>query len=158
MTLAEEVAAHEALMERLMSVVRAHMVQLCRQASLTPPQLYALGTIARLERSKMSPLAEQLGLSMGAASTLVDRLATRGLIQRDADVADRRAVFVSLSPKGRELLEEARKTRSELLMRVYSQLEPEVRTSLLSGLGHLHDAWNTLPTPGSAGALSCLEE
>lgn len=158
MTLAEEVAAHEAVMDRLMTVYRAHMVQLCRQLGLTPPQLCAMGTIARLGRSKMSPLAEHLGLSMGAASTLVDRLATRGLIQRDADASDRRAVYVSLSPKGTELLEVAHKNRQELLTGVYSRLEPATRTALLGGLANLQGAWDALPTPGTTGTLSCLED
>jgi DNA-binding MarR family transcriptional regulator len=156
--LADEVAAQDALMERLLSIYKAHMAQLCRQANLTMPQLYALDTIARLQRSKMSPLAEQLGLSMGASSTLVDRLATRGLVQRDADATDRRAVFVSLSEKGQRLLDEARHARTELLHRVFTQLGPDTRATLLTSLGLLLEAWNTLPSPGSPPGLSCLEE
>lgn len=145
-------------MERLLYVYKAHMAQLCRQANLTMPQWYALDTIARLQRSKMSPLAEQLGLSMGASSTLVDRLATRGLVQRDADTSDRRAVYVSLSDLGHRLLGEARQARTELLHRVFAQLEPAVRVTLRTNLGLLLEAWSTLPSPGTPPGLGCLEE
>ncbi|MEB3222168.1 MAG: MarR family transcriptional regulator [Candidatus Sericytochromatia bacterium] len=156
--LADEVAAQDDVMERLLYVYKSHMAQLCRQANLTMPQLYALDTIARLHRSKMSPLAERLGLSMGASSTLVDRLATRGLVQRDADAADRRAVYVSLSEKGQRLLEEARQARTELLHRVFAQLEPGVRATLATSLSALLEAWNTLPSPGTPPGLACLDE
>jgi len=98
MALTEDVQRYEALAERLIGANKTRMLSLCRQSELTPPQLFALKIIDHLQRTKMSPLAAELGLSMGAASTLVDRLVTR-----DTDANDRRAVFVSLSEKGHEV-------------------------------------------------------
>src|SRR5690349_19477083 len=104
MNIDDEITQYEEAMERLVSAYRSRMVELCRQADLTPPQFWALNSIEDENRIKMSPLADCLGLSMGAASTLIDRLVGRGLVQREADPQDRRAVFVSLTAKGRQVL------------------------------------------------------
>lgn len=145
MSLEAELSAYESQMERLVTAYRSRMSQVCKALRLTPPQLCALETLARLERSKMSPLAEELTLSMGAASTLIDRQVTRGLVVRDTDATDRRAVYVSLSAEGTQLLDDARTARRELLRQVFQQLSPDLREQLLVSLDALATAWERLP-------------
>lgn len=154
MPIDNDVALYEQLMERLMLGFKARMMQVCKAGDLTPPQFFALMTIRRLGRTKMSPLGDELGLSMGAASTLIDRLVTRGLVQRDADPSDRRAVFVCLSPKGEEVLGEALAARRQLLTQVLAPLPADERAAIIGGLGRLADAWDALPA-ATAGPLSC---
>lgn len=146
--LSSDVARYEALMERLVGAYRTRMVQLCKEGELTPPQFWALATIRRLEKTKMSPLAEGLGLSMGAASTLVDRLVTRGLVERTADLTDRRAVHVNLSLKGEAVLTEAIASKQEINRAVLAQLDPPVRAQLLEAFDALAGAWEALPPVG----------
>lgn len=155
MPLTDDVAQYEQLMERLMISFKGRMMQVCKAGDLTPPQFFALMTISRLGRTKMSPLGDELGLSMGAASTLIDRLVTRGMVVRDADPSDRRAVFVCLSPKGEEVLAEAKSARRELLTLVFDQLSPDERAHVLTSLELLAGAWNALPAAGHAG-LACI--
>src|ERR1035437_4957810 len=100
MATVEDIKSYEVLMERLVGAYKARVFALCKQAELTPPQFWALKTIRDLSHTKMSPLADHLGLSLGAASTLVDRLVNRGLVERTTDAHDRRAVHVSPSAKG----------------------------------------------------------
>ena len=54
----------------------------------------------------MSELGEVLGLAKSSLSGLVDRTARRGLVGREADSLDNRAVRVELTPEGRRLAEE----------------------------------------------------
>ncbi len=160
MPLTDDVARYEQLMERLMIGFKARMMQVCKAGDLTPPQFFALMTICRLGRTKMSPLGDELGLSMGAASTLIDRLVTRGLVTRDADPSDRRAVFVCLSPKGEEVLAEAKAARRVLLSQVFDQLDQDERSRVLASLETLAGAWDALPPVGHAGhvGLACIVE
>src|ERR1700761_1987515 len=51
-----------------------------------------------------SVLAERLGMTRGAISKLVDRLAAKGLVAKSADLADRRYQDVALTPAGRALV------------------------------------------------------
>ena len=145
MTLAEEVARYEALTERMVGRYRAKMVSMCRANDLTPTQFWAMHTLAELGSVKMSPLADALGLSMGAASTLVERLVTRELVQRRSDPDDRRAVFVQLTEKGRAVLGEAVGAKRELMQRVFARLSEADRERLLAGLEALVLVWESLP-------------
>jgi DNA-binding MarR family transcriptional regulator len=52
-------------------------------------------------------LAQETGLSGGAMTNRVDRLAARKLVRRAADSDDRRAVIVSLTAKGCQVIDEA---------------------------------------------------
>lgn len=67
-------------------------------------------------------LAEQLEVNASNASRLCDRLQKLGLIARDRSASDGRAVDVSLTAAGRELLETVRIHRRHDLRRVLSQM------------------------------------
>lgn len=54
----------------------------------------------------MSELGEMLGLAKSSLTGLVDRTAQRGLVRREADPRDRRAVRVGLTEQGAALAEE----------------------------------------------------
>lgn len=55
------------------------------------------------ERVTIGELAERLQVLHHSAVGLVDRLAGQGLLQREQDIADRRAVYVSLTPLGEDM-------------------------------------------------------
>jgi DNA-binding MarR family transcriptional regulator len=78
-----------------------------RAAGLTPQQHQALLSIqgfpGRAEVT-ISELAERLQIRHHSAVGLVDRLAALKLVERRAGQADRRQVFVRLTPAGRRVL------------------------------------------------------
>lgn len=141
MSLDDEITQFEATMERLVGAYRARMVSMCKNADLTPPQFWAMHTIGEAGRLKMSPLADALGLSMGAVSTLVDRLVGRGLVQREADPTDRRAVFVSLTTQGQSVLEDTQCAKRDIAKHAFKHMDPEIRQQLLNGLAAMVEAW-----------------
>jgi DNA-binding MarR family transcriptional regulator len=51
-------------------------------------------------------LAEELGLTTGAITTLLDRLEKAGYVTRTRDTVDRRRVLVELTPRARRRIEE----------------------------------------------------
>src|SRR5262245_54533048 len=79
--------------------IRAYMRQQ-RIADLTVPQFRALGFIGRHPETSVSAVADHLGLSVAAASRLIDALVERGLVERETSRADRRFVILRLSPTG----------------------------------------------------------
>lgn len=54
---------------------------------------------------KQTQLARRLGLGRAATGALIDQLEGRGLVERQADPADRRAWLVTITPKGKDLVE-----------------------------------------------------
>ncbi|HXR91982.1 MAG TPA: MarR family transcriptional regulator [Steroidobacteraceae bacterium] len=78
-----------------------------RSAGLTPQQHQALLTIRGFPGKSLATignLAERLNLRPHSAVGLVDRLASKGLLRRHVDRADRRKVRVVLTPRSQALL------------------------------------------------------
>ena len=144
MSIAHDVVTFERQAERLFVIYKEHIGRVCGSVGLTRTQYWALYTISELGETRMSPLAEGLGLTPGAASTLVDRLVDMGLVERSADAADRRVVSVHLSEKGLACLSKARDGKRELLRSVVGKLAPEKRSQLLVGLDAVLGAWEQL--------------
>lgn len=61
----------------------------------------ALDVIERRERVTAGHLADEIGLTSGATTTLIDRLERRGYVRRVRDDADRRRVHVELTDRAR---------------------------------------------------------
>lgn len=152
MTLDSFVARYEACTERMITVYRMWMVRICREADLTLPQFKALYTLAQMDQSKMSPLADALGLSMGASSTLIDRLVSRGYVERQTDAQDRRAVHVSLTPAGQAVLATVSEQRHAMSCRVFGVLPEALRDPLVEAFEILTTEWERVvgdePDPG----------
>jgi DNA-binding MarR family transcriptional regulator len=70
-------------------------------------------------RMRMSELAESVLLSRSGLTRLVDRLAGSGLIERTRCTEDARGWFAAITPKGREVFDEARKTHLDGVRRLF---------------------------------------
>ncbi|WP_330251227.1 MarR family transcriptional regulator [Nocardia sp. NBC_00565] len=68
---------------------------------------------------RMSDLANDIYLSQSALSRAVARLERDGLVSRSMCADDRRAIFVCLTEKGREVYESALPTHRDILTRTW---------------------------------------
>ena len=68
---------------------------------------------------RMSELAESVLLSRSGLTRLVDRLAGCGLVERTRCTEDARGWFAAITPKGREVFEEARRTHLDGVRRLF---------------------------------------
>lgn len=74
-----------------------------RQAGITPQQHQAILAIAGFpdqDQITVSELAERLQIRHHSAVGLVDRLVVQDLVVREPGEADRREVYISLTPQG----------------------------------------------------------
>ena len=58
------------------------------------------------ENVRQNTLAEAIGIEGASLVRLIDELQSSGLVTREPDPSDRRANFVSLTPRGREVVAE----------------------------------------------------
>ena len=72
--------------------------------ALTMRQLKVLFVLFDRPPTRMSTLADSLGISLPWCTSLVDRLVKEGMLDRLEDPLDRRLVLCELSGKGRELV------------------------------------------------------
>lgn len=92
---------------------------------ITPAQWRALRTVAwHDEPVRMSHLADRLGIARRSATSVVEELVARGLLQRGDDAADRRSVVVSATPAGLRVLDDVRERRRRTTAQALTDLSP----------------------------------
>ena len=84
-------------------LVQRRYVQICAEHDLTSAQATLLCVIMD-EPQGMGELAQALGAAKNALSGLVDRMERRGLVQRETLQHDRRAVTLSATALGRQIV------------------------------------------------------
>ncbi|NIM48179.1 MAG: MarR family transcriptional regulator [Gemmatimonadales bacterium] len=112
----------------LTSAVNDLMEQQLREVTgskLTFSQLKLLKMVAITEAYTVSNVAAFLGVSNAAASRAVDRLVRRGLLRRTESADDRRAVELSLTPEGHELLSSYDAAASQMLEGIFGRFAPD---------------------------------
>jgi DNA-binding MarR family transcriptional regulator len=88
-----------------------------------------------------SQLADQIGLTRGAVSKLVDRLILKGFTVCHADQRDRRYQTLALSPSGRRLVPELAKLADQNDREFFGHLSNQEREALgnvLRSIGKAH--------------------
>lgn len=73
---------------------------------LTPPQAAVLGALFRVDGPALTDLSAQLGVTKGSLSALCKRMEMQGLITRKRRKGDERFVYMNITPKGREKVEQ----------------------------------------------------
>lgn len=71
---------------------------------LTPGEIRALGHAIRFDGSRQAVLADRMGVEPMTLSAYLDRLETRGLIERSVDPSDRRAKIVRPTTAATEIM------------------------------------------------------
>ena len=107
-------------------------------------QLRLLWTVHHSQEATMKDFSERLCVSQSTVTQLADRLVKRGLVDRLADVSDRRVVRLRISEAGKLLLEEADRQRKSTLYAVWKTLTATERQEALRGLEVLGHAAETV--------------
>lgn len=93
------------------------------ETDLSLAQRMVLATLTNRETTTMTDLSKALGITMGATTTLVDRLLTDGLIERTRSVRDRRVVYVQIIKAGRHALLSSKRRRLQVLGAYLARLD-----------------------------------
>jgi DNA-binding MarR family transcriptional regulator len=105
-----------------------------RVGGLTESQLSLLLSLSEHPGCRVQDTAKRLDLTAPTISIGVRRLEKMGLVQRNADPDDQRAVCLYLSPQGRKIASKARSLRAAKLETMLSALTVDEQESLLEML------------------------
>lgn len=101
-----------------------------KAANLTISQFGVLEALYHLGSLHQNQLAEKILKSGGNLTLVIDNLAKRDLVCRERDEADRRFVTVSLTDKGRALIEEIFPRHVQIVVQEVSVLTNEEQLQL----------------------------
>jgi DNA-binding MarR family transcriptional regulator len=110
---------------------RSHYVKV---SGLSMPQFGILMHLYSRSNCGISDIGERMDISAPAASQMVDRLVQHGLVERTEDPHDRRAKMLTLTPKGRELIETGLTARTRWVNELAASLPPEAYEAVASTL------------------------
>ncbi len=88
----------------------------------------------KLDPSTPSNIAKEVQLSQGTVTNLVDRMERNELVLRQKSTADKRAVEVQLTEKGRQMVELAPEPLQAGFLREYRKLERWEQHQLIASM------------------------
>lgn len=106
---------------------------------LSPHQARALRVVCEHDGVRLSDLAEALRIAPRSATEVADGLQDRGLVERTADPADRRAVLLRPTGEGRRIRAEVDRARGADSAELFARLSAADRATLARLLRSLVD-------------------
>ncbi len=119
--LIEEIMANFHAMRNKM---QTHM-QLGREDYITHSQFFVLVIIEQHHNIGIKEISKKLNISSSAATQLVDELVENGYVVRKADLKDRRALQLELSPKGQKHITDLKNKHIKTLASLFDALSDE---------------------------------
>ena len=101
---------------------------------LTPAQGRALRMIVRSEDEeplRMTELADRLGIVPRSVTTVVDALEEAGLVRREVDPRNRRAILLHLTDRGVAVRDDLREARRRATEELFAPLSADQRKNLI---------------------------
>jgi len=105
-------------------------------SAVTPRMLSYLRHLAAAGPLTVGEQADHLGISRATATEVVNRLESKGLVERMRDERDQRRVFVWLTERGREQTDAlAGRNLDDPFLRAVGALPRATRAAVIEGLG-----------------------
>jgi MarR family transcriptional regulator, organic hydroperoxide resistance regulator len=105
-----------------------------REVDLSMTQFRALLFIRARQPLSVSQVAEALGMRLGAASALINRLDRFGLVRRRENPNDRRQTLVELTPAGTTMIDRVERESIERTKRMFARMSERGREAWLIAL------------------------
>jgi MarR family transcriptional regulator, transcriptional regulator for hemolysin len=125
---------------RLWRASHVRAADVLRSLGLTPALFGLLNVIGGREGAIQQELGSAMGIDRTTMVSLIDQLESAGLAKRRPSPTDRRAREIAITPKGRRLLQRARRMISEVENEVLAGLTDEERSQLLALLRRALDS------------------
>lgn len=103
--------------------------------ALTPIQVRTLMILGSRDSMRPSELAQALGVHPSNATRTCDKLVAAGLLDRRENPQNRRALILSLTPAGRQLITSISRRRARAISKVLGALPAERRSAVASAMG-----------------------
>ncbi len=124
-------------LRRLIRATDLHSRYLNKTSGLTAPQLLVLQVLRNQGMQISSAIAKEVSLSQATVTNILDRLESRGYVQRERSAEDKRKIYVSLTDQGEEKIKQAPLPLQEYFVRQFKELPDWEQTMILSSLQRL---------------------
>lgn len=143
-------SAEDEVVDAIVTASRAMIAVAVRSLSglaedITIAQYRTLVVLASRGPQKLVDLAGQVGVAPSTAGRMCDRLVRRGLVTRRRASDDRRVVRISLTPAGRDVVDEATRQRRAVIAEILAVLPAGERRDVAKALRAFARAAGEIP-------------
>lgn len=125
------------LLPQLMQEITRYEHNYVTQGKITIPQFLVLEYLSKQRQCFMNEVAQATHTSFSTATGMVDRLVNHKLVKRTHGQDDRRTVLVSITSKGRNILNEVYTQKQQGIIKLFSRLDASERAQYLDILRKL---------------------
>jgi DNA-binding MarR family transcriptional regulator len=136
------------LVKQVEQAIRAHLDELLRPLGLTTLQYTALSVLERRDGLTSAQLARRSFVRPQTMHEMITSLDQRGFLERRRDPANRRVLLISLTPRGRKMLETYDEQVGLLEERMLADLTARQRQTLRDALDSCRRALASDDGPG----------
>jgi DNA-binding MarR family transcriptional regulator len=136
---------------RLQQIAVAIFLEETAEQGITPVQFAALAEVQRAPGTDQRTLARSIGFDTSTIGGVIDRLESRGLLERNGSPHDRRVRLISLTEAGSALLAAAVPPMLRAQQRMLAPLSADERAAFMRMLRQLVEANNALSRAPSDG-------
>ena len=115
-------------------------IQVWKDSGLSMPYITTLMRLHYHGACGISEVGHHLSVTNAAASQMADKLVQQGLVERAEDPNDRRAKQLTLTPRGRALVQKSLEARRRWLEELVTALTPEQQAVIITALPYLTQA------------------
>ena len=124
---------------------------LAKKLKLSRTDMRCLDLIGRLGPMTAGRLAEEIGLTTGAVTFILDRLEEAGMVTRRRDTEDRRRVWVEIVPEARQRLEGLQRPVAEEMRQVAQRFKADELTIVRDFMRQAKEVFQRQVLGGAAG-------
>lgn len=122
------------LQRRMSQVIIPYAIESWRKLDVPLAQLKSLLIIAGKGETNFSTLAQDLGVTPGDVTGIIERLVEQGLVTRKPNSEDRRIIWLQATDKGRDLITNLMESQTRHMVHILEYISLEDLKSLLRGL------------------------
>jgi DNA-binding MarR family transcriptional regulator len=111
-----------------------NFIHYSKESGLSMSQIGALFRLFHKGNLTVSDIGDELGVTLAAASQMLDRLVQQGLILRSEDPSDRRMKQIVLTDKGRQAIQEIISARQSWFIELASSLSDAEKEKIIAAL------------------------
>ena len=135
-------------------LVEARLRNRLRQVGLRPRQARVLSTLNRMGETRQKTLATEFDITAASMSSMCDRLAAAGFIERNIDPNERRAFLIRLTPEGESKVRDVRLAWEDIDALLVEKMGHENAAILADQSSRLRDQLGgRIPAIGLKGAI-----
>ena len=121
-------------LRRILRATELYGRTLAQTAGLTPVQIRVLQIVQMQGSTTPTQISSQMGVSPATISTLLDRLAAKGVIERQRSDIDRRQTNIVLTDKGRAAVDGAPDPLQQKYVREFEALADWEQAMIITAL------------------------